>query len=283
MNKENEEQQIDIQEQVEALLPAYAIGATDPEETAFVERSLAGYPQLAAELADYAELSEQLLYAAPPISPPSDLEHSLRAALREEVTTAAAPVLADQPAPHPEKQSGFWSQVRSLFDPGAWTPLGVAAAAAILLLVIMNGVWLAQINQLETEQAALQARLDRQDRILAMLSGAANGGVEEVALHAAGDDPDAYAELRWDAQAQVAVLQANNFPPLPADKVYQLWLIQGDERTSGGLFTVDNMGDGVLVFTPPAPLDAFEAFGVTSEPAGGSDGPTTPPVALGQL
>jgi len=277
--KEEAQKQIDMRSQLEALLPAYAIGVTDPEETAFVERTLAGHPDLAADLADYADLGERLLYTAPPIEPPSTLEDNLRATLAEGATAGAAVATAIAPE---KNQQGFWSQVRAIFNPGAWTPLGVAAAAAILLLLVMNGVWLMQINRLQTEQVALQAQLNLQERTLAMLTGA-TGGVEEVALHAAGDATSASASLRWDPQAQVAVLQADNFPELSPEQVYQLWLIQGDERTSGGLFTVNDVGDGVLVFTPPAPLETFNAFGITPEPAGGSDGPTSPPVALGQL
>lgn len=70
---------------------------------------------------------------------------------------------------------------------------------------------------------------------------------------------------------------------LPADKVYQLWLIRDGQRTSGGTFTVDANGRGQVPIHPPLPIREYQSMGVTVEPTGGSPGPTGARVLRGSL
>jgi anti-sigma-K factor RskA len=67
-------------------------------------------------------------------------------------------------------------------------------------------------------------------------------------------------------------------PVLSSDRQYQLWLIQDGVRTSGAVFSVDQLGCGIYALTTPRPLRSYSGFGVTIEPAGGSNGPTGPRV-----
>jgi anti-sigma-K factor RskA len=106
---------------------------------------------------------------------------------------------------------------------------------------------------------------------------------ERYTMNAAQEGSQALAEVAWLFDKNVAVLRASGFPALEAGKVYQLWLIRNGERTSGGTFVVDEQGTGTFVFTPPESLDNFEGMGITPEPAGGSPGPTAPPVVRAQL
>jgi anti-sigma-K factor RskA len=55
---------------------------------------------------------------------------------------------------------------------------------------------------------------------------------------------------------------------------FQLWLRKDDVRLSAGVFQVDATGSGTLVFHVPEPLDTLDALGITTEPVGGSEGPT---------
>jgi anti-sigma-K factor RskA len=75
----------------------------------------------------------------------------------------------------------------------------------------------------------------------------------------------------------------NNMPALPADRVYQLWLVADGQRISGGTFRVDADGRGALLVQPPQPWSAYQRLGVTTEPTGGSPGPTSPRVIGGTL
>jgi anti-sigma-K factor RskA len=78
-------------------------------------------------------------------------------------------------------------------------------------------------------------------------------------------------------------LVVQDMPQLPSEQVYQLWLLQGEQRTSGGTFYVDSEGNGWLLISLATPLSSFERIGVTIEPDGGSPGPTTPRLIGGDL
>ena len=80
-----------------------------------------------------------------------------------------------------------------------------------------------------------------------------------------------------------ALLSVYNLASLPRDQVYQVWLLKGDERYSGGVFTVDSTGFGLGVVVPAAPLAEFDAIGITVEPAQGSGGPTGTHVLTGEF
>src|SRR5262245_31958404 len=66
------------------LLPAYSLGATDPDETRLVESLLEKCPDAASELADYKMLAEKMLFSAPPAKPPTHLKGKLLAAIASE-------------------------------------------------------------------------------------------------------------------------------------------------------------------------------------------------------
>jgi anti-sigma-K factor RskA len=227
-------------EQITAALPAYSIGATDPEEEALVQAGLAACPQAADELAGYAALAAALHQSVAPVQPPSRLEAQLRAAIRQPVGT--------RPRQSAQHQSWRWAIM--------WR---AAAVAAILLLTIFCWYALEQNRQLRRPVVATTLR-------------------QAIELPPAQAQSNASAQVRWDPESQVALLYANAFPPLQPDQVYQLWLNRDGVRQSGGLFTVDEDGAGLLLFPVDGPLDTLDAMGVTQEPAGGSPGPTGQPV-----
>ena len=82
-------------------------------------------------------------------------------------------------------------------------------------------------------------------------------------------------------QAGEAVVIATGLDALPEDLAYQLWLIDDEGPTSSGLFDVSSTGDGEQVLAGGVG-DAI-ALGISVEPAGGSEAPTTTPVAVVEL
>ncbi|MBW7884467.1 MAG: anti-sigma factor [Caldilineaceae bacterium] len=251
---------------VDALLPAFALRATDADEHDAVVRALAGDPDAAAALGDYAELVELLHYSAEPVSPPPALADRLRASL--DAAPAAGPVVPPVVSSPPRRQ----------FQWPLW--LASVTAAAILILVLANGWLLYELVGLRSQHAALLQTINNRDMLLADVVSATG---EHYRMPAAQEGSNSWADVAWLPGSNVAVLRAGHFPKLTADKVYQFWLIRDGQRTSGGLFTVADDGSGVLVFSPPEPLDNFDGMGVTPEPAGGSSGPTAPPVVFVQF
>lgn len=254
-------------QEVAALIPAYSVGATDPEETALVQARLARCREAASALAAHSALNNVLLHAVKPVTPPAALEARLRRSLVPARPAPAPPVAA------PAKPTAWYRQWR-------WSTFWVATAAtAILLLVVLNIYWIDRNLALQRQYDALVAlqtqQIANENAAYILLASDQRQSVE---LPAAQEHSYANAEVLWDPELKIAMLYANRFPPLPTDQVYQLWLVKNGERTSGGLFKVDDNGVGVLMFPISAPIDQLDALGVTAEPLGGSEGPTSPAV-----
>ncbi len=256
MNNNSQPKQYNIDcEAVAALIPAYSIGATDPDETVFVETHLQDCPDALAALAQYQMLADDLLHSSLPITVPSALKSKIITTVGQSPTT-------------PLIRLSNWRR---------WATL----AAAVLLLVLSNVYWYGRNRDLEQQQDNLVARLDRREELLASVG--ITGSQRVAFLKAQENQPaNALAVVAW-RDAQTVTLYASGFTALPPDMAYQVWLIRDGERVSGGLFQVDSAGYGVLSLSAPVPVDIYDAIGITPEPATGSSGPTAPPIVFGEL
>jgi anti-sigma-K factor RskA len=205
-------------EAIEGLIPAYALGATDDEESQAVKAHLASCAACGALLADYRRLSDDLLYATPTISAPAALTERLRSQLAR-TSGEASP-------------GARWAWPRMRF-------LAPAFVALVLLLAISNLYWAGRVDRLErqaTDQASIFARL------LA----------EAPAIPLAADPSAAWAQgvIYAPTQSQLALLCVYDMPELPPGKAYQLWLIRDGQRDNGGVFQVSKDAFGLLVIRP---------------------------------
>lgn len=253
--------------EVEALVPAYSLKATDPEETAFVQAQLASCPDAVRELAAYTELADALLYSAPPVQAPAHIAMRLQNAIHQ--------------APQTQQKSNWWTVLRETLSRSYRFYPQLAATAVILLLLGLNFYAILQNRDLRQQEAQLAAKQDELNRALLVLMATEN--VKEVKLPPAQPNSQAHAEVIWNKEAGIAILYARAFPIVPADKAYQLWVVRNNQRTSPGLFKVDQNGDGLLIFSIAQPLDTLQAMGITTEPAHGSPGPTSKPVVRKQF
>ncbi len=262
---------------IHSLLPAYSIGATDPDETAQVQIHLAACQQATAELAGYQILAEALLFSAPPVEAPAGLRDRIRA------EASAPPRASSRALPQPSPvRDGFWQHIRqALSSPQLRPALGLGAVALVALLAV--GLYFdAQLRQLRDSQAGLIAQLTQQQAVLTQVG---QGEFLRIALPAgpAGEATGAYATVVCNPTEQAGFVLAENLPALAADQAYQIWLIHGKERVSGGLFRPDAQGNGTIAFQAPKPMSEYEAIGISVEPATGSANPTSPPVIRGNL
>src|SRR4029453_15049555 len=77
---------------------------------------------------------------------------------------------------------------------------------------------------------------------------------------------------------------ANQLPALPADKVYQLWVIpQGKAPVSAGLLAPDPGAHASLFFPMPPDMPPPAVIAVTVEPAGGVPQPTGDKALVGRV
>jgi len=112
---------------------------------------------------------------------------------------------------------------------------------------------------------------------------AASPGLDTIILVGVNDAKGAYGTVVLDAKDNGGVLAVRDMPRLDAGHQYQLWLVRGDERRSGGVFSVDDDGYGNLLLSIPRDFKGFTGIGISVEPKGGSPAPTGARVAAGKL
>lgn len=254
------------------LIPAYAMGTTDPDETALVEANLAACPDAEAALLEYGRLVDDMRVSVPQHDPAPELEERLMARLAGWRDNETAPLeLPVQPVKRTTRRSA-----RSLFALAAASM--AAAVAAVLLLVATNVYWIGRVNGISQENLALVEQLQQEgaDFDLASLANLPWRRLQSQ------QDPDAVALIVWNDTD--SFLYTTGMPGLPPNSVYQLWLVEADNHhVSAGTFRVDERGRGELHFYAPESIGSFVRLGITTEPDGGSSEPTSPPVALGDV
>lgn len=102
-----------------------------------------------------------------------------------------------------------------------------------------------------------------------------------VAMVPAEAAPGAQGRLVISSDGEYGSLVVENLPVPEAAHQYQVWLTQGKERISGGTFSVNDHGYGVIEILAPEPLMSYSVFILTEEPAGGSPAPTSAVVLEG--
>lgn len=237
------------------LLAAYALGALEPEEVARVSALLEEQPELRSTLAELRATADRLPYALPEVSPPPEL--------RQRVLAYAI----DRAAPQPRGPI-----TRPVGRTRAWfLALGGLAAAAIVAAILG---W-ARLGGTQAELARARSEL--------ATAQAVRQQVAQVILQ-----PDALARLAGSGSgtlvrgADGSLVLVAQLPPLPPGRVYQLWLIQGaNSPVSGGTFTVDQQGRGLLALPPNRQALVSDVVAVTDEPDPGSPLPTTRPLISG--
>ena len=269
-------------ETLRALIPAYSVGATDPEETALVEKLLPLCPEAAVELDDYLALAQAINYTVPLVQPPAALHDKLMAAISTTSTPKAAPVSIAAPAIAPRVAPP--APMRAASRPRTLRlnrVFGGLAAVAAALLIISNVYWVSQVNGLRDQQAQMTTLLhDQQDALTALGTGR---GQRTELVSASGDQNTPLATVLWNPQSDLALLYTKALPQLSADKTYQVWLIGDAKPVSVGIFQVDPLGVGVLVIHAEQAVDLYHTVAISTEPAGGSDQPTTTPIAAAQM
>lgn len=264
------------------LLTAYALNTLEPEEIANVVALLGEQPELRSVLAQLRATADQLPYALPEVEPSADLRQRVldRATGRTHPTRQAAPT---RPA----------SRVR-----GWMLAFGSLAALAIVVAVIgWAQLTSVQSNLARTQSDLAQARseLARTQSDLTQVRGELERtqtqqqqvvntllGAETIA--SLTDTVGGGSSARLVRGADGHAVLAAQLPPLQSGRVYQLWLIQGQNApVSAGTFTVDQQGHGLLTLAPAQQGLAADTIAVTDEPDPGSRSPTTKPLIAGTL
>jgi anti-sigma-K factor RskA len=153
-----------------------------------------------------------------------------------------------------------------------WAALGWAAAAAMFLVVVQlrreNFGLRESVNQLGQLTGQQTIELANAQRVMDTLTAPET---QAVTLVTAKGPPQSQGKAFYLKNRSGLVFVANNLPPLPPDKIYELWLIPpGAAPIPAGLFKPDARGNATVVNPPglPAGVEA-KMFAVTMESASG--------------
>jgi len=283
------------QEYIESgRLEQYALGELDPAARAEVEAWATRHPQVRAELNEllaglgvYAEAHAQ--------APPAGLRERVLSRVLAEIggeTTAApaaaSPLAAPVAAAPTMRVSASNPHLAETYAsaPVASSRSGWAIAASVALLVslavnaLLYSRWQQASNDLvavQNDQArvaqttqVMERRLSTTQEQLHVLRSPQE--YKMVALAGTPAHTGARARVLYNGASHHVYLDVQQLPTLPAGKQYQLWALdKGKPVDAGVLAATTAAGDSLQQMKDIA---SAQAFAMTVEPTGGSEGPT---------
>ncbi|MEO8287182.1 MAG: anti-sigma factor [Chloroflexota bacterium] len=293
-----------VPEEWEAKLIDYTLGVMEPGDAASFEASLEECRKHVQFARQYSEVVGWLGAVVPPQEPPSGHKNRLmsRLASTPQTELTASSMRAETPASQPtlrvlpslpaqEPYAGATAertaQPATMTDIEAYrekrTNTGLlaalgAVAAAVILLVGFWG-WNAQNDKQRAEQQV--AQLQSQLNTLASRPNVPPG-YKALSLPPQPNYSGVNALVLYNPGTTDAVFFANGLPQLPANQVYELWLLKAQGNPDkGGVFTADPTGSATHPTTSPQTLAQYTGFAVTIEPSPGVDVATGPAVVVG--
>jgi len=239
---------LELEEHVIDTLPAFVLDALTADEKDKVAEHLATCPVCLAEFTRLQQVADELPLAVMQTMPPPVIKENLMRAIHS----------SQIKSPGATDQLPFWERLRNILR----VQLPAYGLALIVLLVLGNLLLWRQVN---------------------LTGRTTSTPMRVIALANTQNSAKAIGTLVMDPEGKYGTLVVDNLPVLDPAKQYQIWLLKGTERTSGGVFSVNSEGYASLEIIAALPLVSYDAIGVTIEPYGGSPGPTGAKVLGGDI
>ena len=222
------------------LIAAYVLDALDDADRARAKKVLATSEEAREELRSLTEVAATMATATVGQAPRPELRDRILAAARAE----------------PQNVVSLDERRRSRLTPVLGAVAAIAACAALAL-----GIWGASVSSERDEARSALARERTAARVLAhpATESSLTGASGRLAVGADGD----------------AVLVVSNVPQVPAGKTYQVWVIDGGNPVSGGLFSPTG---GTVAIPVDGRVRDGSVVAVTVEDDGGASAPTGKPI-----
>ena len=243
-------------EQIRDLLDAYALGAADAREAAAIEEHVADCVRCWSSLDEAQRVAASLALSTVLQKAPQ----SLRSRVLAEAERRRRPALPSFPG-----------RLRWLW-PAATGALAAGAVAAATFALVLQ----AEVNDLRDDRDRLAsdtqnagAVLQEQRQLMAVLAAP---DARQINLQPADADSEALAVYYWSSSTRTGALLSSNLPPLSQGRVYQVWLLTGDEVYDVGSFESWN-GLGQLSMDMQDVSGRPVGIGVSIEDAEGAEEP----------
>jgi anti-sigma-K factor RskA len=257
---------------MDELYSPYVFGVLEPETAAAIEQHIEEQcPYCLAHLRDAAELAAALATTVEPIDPP--------ARLRARVSSSVGA----------QTSSRRWT---------LWVAGLSAACAALLVFSLWSGSRMKalgdRIGALQHERDLLRSTVEVRTRTMAeqlavvqrqrnvLRSTLETLSKPETRTASFGrTEKGPYGRVFLDTEG--VVFAGAQFPPLPANRTFELWLMpvaKGSAPRAAGLFRPDTAGNFVHVSPVRLDTSSIAAVAVSVEPREGSTAPTTKPIVV---
>jgi anti-sigma-K factor RskA len=250
------------------IIESYVMGLASEAERQEFEANCLQYPEIAeARNAFEIALEEQLLGDA--ISAPVFLKGQIEEKVKSSSIETA--IIESEEERTPVRRIGIWRWVA--------TASLILMAGAIYWAITTNKKYQdLQAKNRELQNQVQQSTAQMND-VQDDLDKLRNHPMKTAALKSG--DNSAYAIVYWDtvSASKDVYLMINNLPQPASDKQYQLWALLNGQPIDLGMIEVKQQR---LLYRMKNVQNA-QAFAITLEPKGGSDQPTTPPIAVSNL
>lgn len=249
------------------LSGSYALNGLDAADLAEFETHLQQSQATRDEVTELTDTAVLLGLAVEPVQPSAGLKASIMDQLDAHpqlpvaASSAAGASSASVATAAFESPAGRKAQARWFTRPVT----ALAAVAAAIALFVGGGVVTTSLaqNSFAQQQADQLAAINSADDAQRASVDLADGGT---------------ATLVWSNTLLSSALIVDGLAPLPADRTYELWYINDAGARPAGTFGVAGSGSTWRVLD--GTMKAGDTVGVTVEPRGGSDAPTTDPVVV---
>lgn len=284
------------------MIIAHALNALEAAEARSLDAHLATCAECRAELDAWQDTAASLVYAAPLAEPSPELRSRILSSIRAEAKQTSRGASKEQgkaqgrEAAASRKESNVVAfekpaarrSMSTAFKLGALAASVAFIALAVALVLLWN-----RYNAMQQELARVTDQLGQAQGELSRASeqlASARQTKELIAAPATrittltGTElaTRARAKFVYDRNTGQAMLMADDLPPAPAGKSYQLWFIaEGKPPMPGHVFNTDSAGHAEMVEQLPEEARNATIFAVTLEPSNGVPAPTGAKYLLG--
>ncbi len=247
-------------------LQLFALGALPESEAASLRLHLASCDLCSAKLAESRGHASLLAFNADQHLPSAAAKQRLLARIAADTSPISSSSLRQE-----KKPAARW-----------WNWVFVPATA--FLAILSFALWRQNVQLFAELRSAQRIASDfEKERVHVQKVVNALTASETITVKLSGtpDAPGSTGIVKYNAQTGLMVYTAQ-LPPLPAEKVYQMWLVPANGAPiSAGIFLPPAPGQS-HVWTAELPTSTEpKVFAVTIEPAGGVAQPSGPKVLLG--
>lgn len=261
---------MNIQEYIASgILELYVYGILDETEMEAVQKVAVAHPEVSQEI---DAIEKSVIYISSSVAPRlsgKNYEAIKRQIFGEEIQEAQPKVVKIQPQNQKTKRS--------------WTSyIGWAASILFLAGAIYNFKEVEKrgltIETLEKQKSNLQESIvdlelinTKQEQTLAILRDENN-----IIIPLGGQEvyPEAFAKIYWNQQTQEVFVDVAGLPEPPDGKVYQVWALKLNPLTPLSIGLLENYSNSENKLFNIEKVFEADAFGITLEPAGGSESPS---------